>query len=186
MTALRRYSARRGRCLIINSLEYGVVPKVPGNIKLIDNKVTHIPNDGGIDEIDVVFVTSYRIFLIEVKTYRRKNIRLTNTWEYKSNSPAEKSVITQTEKHARQFYYNFYPYIPDGNPDYIIPLIVFVDKCHVTDERDIEFKNYIPVCVINKLNKLISVLDTPLDNAIDIDNLLKGLKSVAKMEELVL
>lgn len=182
MTALKRYSDRRGKCLLLNSVEYGVVPQVPGNLFYDkDSKhITHVANDGGIDEIDIVLATSFRIFLIEVKTYRRKNIRLTNTWEYKGNTPVDKAVITQTEKHARQFYYNFYPYIPEGNPDYIIPLIVFVDDCKVTDKRDIEFKSYLPVCTLNKLNKLISELDTPLDDGlIDLDALMKGIKSIS-------
>jgi hypothetical protein len=59
------------RCVIFQSYAYPYVPKIEGNIKLSpDGSFVHEPGKRGTDdEIDIVMLTDYRIFLIEVKAY---------------------------------------------------------------------------------------------------------------------
>lgn len=186
--ALKRYKNLRPNSVILHSVAYPYIPGTPGNIHWENNTMIHYDRTTGVnDEIDIVYVTSYRIFLIEVKTYRRTAIKLTDLWEFNKNTPVPKSVQSQTEKHCRHFYYTFYDHIPDGKMDYIVPIIVFVDKCRVDDKRSDSQREEMPACTLNTLNKIVSVYDTPLDNAIDVDALVKQIRrKAASIEEVIL
>lgn len=173
LAALKRYKNLCRPSVIIHSFAYPYAKGEAGNIHLDDNGNLDFTTDRGQgqEEIDLVFITTRRVFLIEVKTYKRDNIKLTDLWEF-YKGPVKKSVQSQTEKHARHFYYNFYEYFPDGKKEYIVPVIVFIDRCKVKDERSMKQKEAMPACILNNLNKIISVYDTPLQYAIDIDALL--------------
>ncbi len=159
-------------------MQYPYVKGIPGNIKQDNQMIYEVEGDTFNDDTDILFITSYRIFVIEVKAYRGK-VKLTNEWTYHLSKADEKSVLCQAEKHARHFYHTFYSYIPDGNPEYIIPLVVFTDKCDLDDTRDSKWKKYIPACILNNLNASVANLDKPLDYKIDISNFHKGIKDYA-------
>lgn len=155
---------------------YPYCNSIPGNIKLVNNTLQSFMDTNTNDEIDIVLLTPYRIFLCEVKAYRYK-VTLTNEWTYRSKGPVEKSIPVQTEKHARHFYYNFYDVIPDGNYKYIVPIIIIADKCIIDDQRDFKWKNYIPITNLNMLNKTISNLDAPLEYKIDVKTVFEIIKT---------
>lgn len=158
---LKRYTKARGNSILINTVIYPYYSNTPGNIKLKDNKFISLNDNDTNDEVDIVLITPYKIFLCEVKAYRY-DIEFTDLWVYRSKTAVEKSTTAQAEKHARHFYHNFCESIPHGNSEYIIPVIVIADKSKIQDNRSIEWKNYIHITNINKLNKLISELENLL------------------------
>ncbi|MBR1735795.1 MAG: NERD domain-containing protein [Firmicutes bacterium] len=173
---LKRYKKTAGESVLINTLAYPYCKGAAGNVKLKDNKFITVSDSDTQDEVDVVLITEFRIFLIEVKAYRY-SIKFTDTWTYRSKGPVEKSIPLQAEKHARHFYYNFYDVIPDGKEDYIIPIIVIADKSDIDDERDPKWKRYIPVTNLNMLNKTVSELDKPLEYLLDTKKILSAMRS---------
>ena len=172
---LGRYKKTISSAVLINTLAYPYYQNAEGNVKLKDNKFVTVSDSDTQDEIDVVLITPFRIFLCEVKAYRY-SITFTDLWTYRPKGPVEKSIPLQAEKHARHFYYNFFDVIPDGKQDYIIPLIVIADKGEISDKRNPEWKRYIPVTNLNSLNKTVSVLDKPLEYKIDVKRVLSAIK----------
>lgn len=131
-----------------------------GNVKAIDGRYKDFSNATYPDEIDCILVTTNRIFPIEVKAYRR-TMRITDLDLWKGEEREEKNPVMQCEKHARHLYHTIYNELPDGDPGYIVPILVFVDKCSIRDERSPEFKKHINICVLNSLIKTIQELDKP-------------------------
>lgn len=154
---LKRYKKTVPGSILINTLAYPYCKNAKGNVKLKDDKFVTVSNSDADDEIDVVLITPYRIFLCEVKVYRY-DIIFTDIWTYRPKGPVEKSVPLQAEKHARHFYYNFFDVIPDGKPYYIVPVMVIADKSNITDKRSAKWKRYIPITNLNVLNKTVSQL----------------------------
>lgn len=115
------------------------------------------------DEIDVLYISNYRIFAIEVKSYHMKTAELTDTWMSREGVPVDKSPPCQAEKHARHLYHQLYDVLPDGDPGYIIPMVVFVDRVEKAfkDLRSPEFSLYMPVLPISQLQQTIIDRDTP-------------------------
>lgn len=143
------------------------------------------------DEIDVLFITPYRVFAIEVKAYHAESksstgkgklngIRIEDDWMYRDSKAVDKSPIAQAEKHARHLYKAIYEVLPDGQAAYIVPIVVFVDKCDVQDARSEHFKNYIPVCILNTLSATLNKYNTPLKYNIDLEGVKRALKRVKK------
>lgn len=141
-------------------------------------KFTEYSNKSINDEIDVLYVTPYRIFAIEVKSYHAKLIIDKNGWLYRSGQPVDKSPIAQAEKHARHLYQSIYEVIPDGDWHYIVPIVCFVDQCKVSDDRHPVFVNYIPVCILNNLLNCINKYNKPLDYNLDLNEIAKKLNSI--------
>lgn len=147
-----------------------------GNIKLENGKyVEYTESKRALeDEIDVLFVTDYRVFVIEVKSYHAK-IEVYDHWLKKNGTEVDKSPILQTEKHCRHLYHAISYVLPDGNPNYIVPLCCFVDRCTVTDNRSPEFERYIPICILNNLKSSLMSLNTPLDYNLDLEEIKRKL-----------
>ena len=110
-----------------------------GNIKLEDGKYVEYTDakNGRIleDEIDILYITPYRIIPIEVKAYHA-NLKVYDNWMDKQGTPVDKYPITQAEKHARHLYHALVDVIPDGRPEYIRPIVCFVDRCKLDDRRE--------------------------------------------------
>ena len=182
---LKTVQKKRGG-IIFHSYKYPYIPNIPGNVKIDDNgKVYVVPGDNHMDEVDLIYVTDYRIFLIEVKAYRSKDIRFTDLWTYHNKAADSKSVLCQSEKHGRHFYHTFYSYLPNGSSEYIIPLVCLVDKCKFTDKRSSKDLNYLPACLRNELVYYLNELDTPLDFRIDIPDLKKGMLEKGKYKSMI-
>ena len=147
-----------------------------GNIKLENGKyVEYTESKRALeDEIDVLFVTDYRVFVIEVKSYHAK-IEIYDHWLKKNGTEVDKSPILQTEKHCRHLYHAISYVLPDGNPNYIVPLCCFVDRCTVTDNRSPEFERYVPICILNNLKSSLMSLNTPLDYNLDLEEIKRKL-----------
>lgn len=171
---LRLYKNRIGRrCVMIQSYAYPYVSNVEGNIKLSsDGSFIHESGRPGTDdEIDIVMITDYRVFLIEVKAYAGK-IKVNDIWTYHANQWDEKSAICQAEKHGRHFYHSFYDVLPDGGHEYIKFITVFTGSCVVEDMRT-KNKNYIPIAIANDINRTISMFDKPGKYCVDVDAVVK-------------
>jgi hypothetical protein len=130
-----------------------------------------------IDEIDILYISPYRIFPIEVKSYHAK-LSVFDFWMKKQGVMVDKSPITQAEKHARHLYHAIHDVLPDGSPDYIVPIVCFVDRCKLDDSRSEEQIDYIPCCILNNLKATVSKNNTPLDFNLDIQMIRNKLKEV--------
>ena len=149
-----------------------------GNIKYENGEFVEYTEERINDEIDVLYITPYRIFVIEVKSYGAKRLEVYDHWFNYNGTPVEKSPIVQAEKHARHLYHAIREYIPDGNPDYIIPLVCFVDKCKILDDRSDYFERKIPIAVLDNLLNTINRNNVPLEYNIVIDQLEKHLEKI--------
>lgn len=149
-----------------------------GNIKYENQDFVEYTNDSLNDEIDVLYATPYRIFVIEVKSYKARSLDVYEHWFNRGSTPVEKSPIMQAEKHARHLYHAVYDVLPDGNPKYIQPMVCFVDKCRVRDDRSKHFVDYVPVCILNNLLSTINKYNTPLEYNIALDQVERKLNEV--------
>lgn len=136
--------------LLYHSLEYRKDSSVKGNVVKEHGEFIEPPST--VDEVDIVLITLSTIYLIEVKAYR-KSIKITDNWTFSNGKSDKKSVLHQTEKHARCFYDMFYESIPEGDHRYIVPTIVYVDKCTLSDARTSGYKEYIEVTLRNKIRR---------------------------------
>lgn len=152
-----------------------------GNIKLENGQFVEYTDarNGRIleDEIDILFVTPYRIFPIEVKSYHA-NLVVTDDWMTKQGTLVDKSPVAQAEKHARHLYHAIYDVIPDGRPEYIKPIVCFVDRCKLTDNRSEQMLTYLPCCILNTLKRTLVENNTPLRYNIDLEGVKNKLKAV--------
>jgi hypothetical protein len=142
-----------------------------GNIKYENKDFVEYTEERLNDEIDVLYVTPYRVFVIEVKSYHARKLEVYDHWFNYNGSPVDKSPIAQAEKHARHLYHAIKDYLPDGNPMYIVPLVCFVDRCKVLDDRDDYFQKYIPISILDTLLNTINKNNVPLDYNIDLEKL---------------
>lgn len=149
-----------------------------GNVVYQNEVFVEHTRDSISDEIDILYVTPYRIIPIEVKSYGGKTLSCYDWWFNRASEPVEKSPIAQAEKHARHLYHAIHSVLPDGDPNYIKPIVCFVDKCKVHDERSDAQKEYIPVCILNNLSATINKYSTPLKYNIDIPSVKEKLNNV--------
>lgn len=149
-----------------------------GNIKYENGDFVEYTDDSINDEIDVLYITPYRIFAIEVKSYKARSLDVYEHWFNRGSTPVDKSPIMQAEKHARHLYHALYDVLPDGEPKYIQPLVCFVDKCRVRDDRSQHFIDYVPVCILNNLLATINAYNTPLEYNLDLEQIERKLNSV--------
>lgn len=148
-----------------------------GNVVFKEGELIDYSRDTLNDEIDVLYVTPYRVFPIEVKSYHAKSLEVYEHWFNKNGEPVEKSPIMQAEKHARHLYHLIYDVLPDGDPHYIQPIVCFVDRCQVIDDRSDHFFDYIPVCVLNNLLKILNRYNKPLTYNLDLKEVERKLMS---------
>ena len=130
------------------------------------------------DEIDVLYITTHRVFPIEVKSYGGARLDVSDLWFTRNNQFVEKSPIAQAEKHARHLYHAMYEVLPDGRPEYIKPIVCFVDKCHLREERNNYFHSYIPVCILDRLLSTIHEYNKPLEYNLDLHAIERKLNEV--------
>lgn len=174
---------RSGTGLLYQSFMYpyqsdrnGVV--YTGNIKFENDAFVEY-TDGGInDEIDVLYITPYRIFVIEVKSYGARKLEVYDHWFNYNGTPVDKSPIVQAEKHARHLYHAIFDVLPDGNPLYIVPIVCFVDRCKLLDDREEYFRNYIPVTILNTFLSTIERNNKPLEYNLDLEQIARKLDEV--------
>jgi len=161
---------------LVHSFEYPCATRengefYPGNI-FFEGDTPKAGPAGGVDEIDVVLLTPRRIFAIEVKSYSNARFVVTDDATYKGSAKLDKDLIAQTEKHCRHFYHNFYEVLPDGKPDYIIPVFCSVDKSSIKNESH----DPIIFCVLNNVARAISQVDKYSSWSIDIPAVLSAMK----------
>lgn len=136
------------------------------------------------DEIDVLYISPYRIFPIEVKAYHEMNMELTDQWMLRKGKPVDKSPLAQAEKHARHLYHQLYDVIPDGDPAYIVPIVCFVDRCNVTDNRSEKMQQYIKVVSLDSLVKTLRMCNTcHKDALLDLSMIEKKLHAIERSSE---
>ena len=156
-----------------------------GNIKLENGQYIQYTDKKGLeDEIDLLYITKYRIFVIEVKAYHAK-IVIDNEWMTKNGTPVDKSPIWQTEKHCRHLYHQLWEVIPNGKTEYIVPICCFVDECTVKDKRDAKYRNYIHVCVLDNILDAVDGLNSPLRYGLQLPDIyaqLSRIKTSVKKE----
>ena len=166
--------------ILYHSYEYTTDRELPGNVKKDENTGNlYIENLGSTTEIDVLLVTPFRVFPIEVKAYRAKKITFTDK-EIAGCRVTSKSPVHQNEMHCRHLYSSLFKALPNGDTSYIVPLVVLVDKCTVVDERSDWQKEYIKICTLNTLRKTLIQYNTPGDfklNLTSVDNTLKDIRT---------
>lgn len=177
--------------ILIQSFEYPYASRsdgrnYTGNIKLENGSYVEYTDKRGLkDEIDVLLITPTRIFPIEVKSYHA-NIHIYDHWMDRDNTSTskkkmeavDKSPVAQAEKHARHLYHSIYDVLPDGKSAYILPIVCFVDRCTVVDDRDPANQMYLPVCILNNLRQTIYQYNTPLRYGLDLTAIRRKLKDI--------
>lgn len=162
------YSKQGG--ILYHSFSYKTDPSLAGNIKSGSNGKHYIENLSSFTEIDVLLVTPYKIFPIEVKTYSVTNGKIVLTDGYiEGCMSTEKTPIHQNEMHCRHLYSHIFKCIPNGETKYIAPIVVFVDRCKFEDKRSNWQKKYIPAITLDYLESLIRVLNKPEEYKLDLE-----------------
>ena len=171
--------------ILYHSYTYKPDETKQGNIKKSPEGNLYIENLGSKTEIDILYCTRYRIYPIEVKAYRAKEIILTDdgiSGCYKT----DKSPVHQNEMHCRHLYSTLFRGVPGGETKYIIPVVCFVDKCKVIDKRSPEQKNYIYLTVLSNLKQFIQKTNTPCEYLIDLPLVERLLKEIEISHEKLL
>lgn len=136
------------------------------------------------DEIDILYISNFRVFAIEVKAYHDPSIVITDSWMERRKKKVDKSPVAQAEKHARHLYHHIYDVIPNGDPSYIIPLVCFVDESGIDDRRSERMREYLPVVILNNFKSTIIRLDKQLgDFTLDLEAIERKLKSIERAKE---
>ena len=150
--------------ILIHSYEYTTEPGLPGNIKR-NGSGHYVERLGGYTEIDVLLVTPFRVFPIEVKAYRANTITIYNEG-MSGAAHNDKSPVHQNEMHCRHLYPKIFAGLPSGHSNFICPIVVFVDKTKVVDKRSDDQKMYIKVTILNQLKAVLENNCIPIDNTI--------------------
>lgn len=146
-----------------------------GNLFWVNGKYEHKTDASYPDEIDILVVTDLRIFAIEVKA-RTGKWTIDDEWVSQNNKKDEKSVVIQAEKHARHFYHFINELLPEGVENYIVPVIVFVDKAKIIDRRTYEFKENVNVVIANTLLEWLFENNSPLAYKLNKPRIIRYLK----------
>lgn len=180
--------------LLYHSYEYKVDPDLAGNIKKHDGKL-YLENLSSTTEIDILYVTPYRIFPIEVKAYStgrtsgKKRVvgEIVLTDDGISGCFIDnKSPVHQNEMHCRHLYSHIFKCIPDGRTEYIQPIVVFVDECKLRDNRSDWQKKYIWAVTLDTLPKLLSKLNVPGSYRLDLNAVSRNLNEACVSKEKLL
>lgn len=163
--------------ILAHSYKYKTDPSEPGNIKKDSNGKLYRENLGNFVEVDVILVTPYKIFPIEVKSYKAKKIVLTDDGISGCHS-TDKSPVHQHEMHCRHLYSFLYRALEQGDTDFIVPIVCFTDETRIEDQRSDWQLDYILVTTIDTLYDTIEEFNQPLDSQYKlnlqlVDNLLR-------------
>lgn len=153
--------------ILYHSYTYKVDKKLKGNIKKDESGKLYCENLGSTTEIDVLYVSPFRVFPIEVKSYSAKEIILTDDG-ISGCRKTDKSPVHQNEMHARHLLSAIFRALPDGDEKYIVPIVVFVDKCKLVDKRSDWQKEYIKKCILNSLSTRIRENNFPFEYTINL------------------
>ena len=85
--------------------------------------------------------------------------------------------------HCRHLYPHIFRALPDGDTQYIVPLVCMVDKAKIVDERSDWQKEYIRLCILNNLEDTIRALNTPLQYQLNLELMDKILKEAMLKNE---
>lgn len=152
--------------ILYHSYTFSTEPELAGNIKRQDGKL-YIENTGAVTEIDILLVTPFKIFPVEVKAYKAKKIIFTDD-AIAGCAKVDKSPIHQNEMHCRHLYPKLVRALPDGASRYIEPVVVMVDECEIQDQRSEEQKRYIKLAALNNFKSCIACLNQPLEYRLDL------------------
>ena len=156
-----------GGGILYHSYTYRTEPELAGNIKSEGGRL-FLENISSVTEIDVLLVTPFKVFSIEVKSYKAKIIKLTDQ-AISGCAMTQKSPVHQNEMHCGHLYPKLLRALPGGSSKYIEPVVVMVDECELQDERSPEQKRYIKLATLNSFRSCIEFLNSPLDYKIDMD-----------------
>lgn len=184
LAILQNYQDKRGG-VIFHSMKYPYTTDrqgipYPGNINRDEDTGEFYEVGNGLnsfDEIDLLYINEYRVFAIEAKA-RAGTWKLFDYWSTQNGTMNKKSPVSQTEKHCRHLYHTIYDLLPDGNPQYIVPMAVFVDEAKVLDDRSDVQKHYIPVAIMDLFKDRIKKYDTPLKYGLNTHMIIQRLKEV--------
>ncbi len=171
---LENYYQRNGG-ILIHSYSYTVDKTQPGNIKINESGKPYFENLGSTTEIDVLYVSKFRVFPIEIKAYKAKTITLTDggiSGCYKT----DKSPVHQNEMHCRHLYGFLFRALQEGNTDFIVPIVCFVDEADIIDDRSDWQRSYVKLSILDTIEDLITECDTPLSHQLNLDLIDKLLK----------
>lgn len=168
--------------ILVHSYSYKTDKEQAGNIKRGENGQLYIENVGDLTEIDILYVSKFRVFPIEVKAYKSKEIRLDDAGIYGCYK-TDKSPVHQNEMHCRHLYPHIFRALPDGSTEYIVPIVCMVDKAKIIDERSDWQKEYIRLCVLNNLESTLRQFNTPLEYQINLQFMDKILKEAMLKNE---
>lgn len=160
--------------ILYHSYTYKSSPGLPGNIKRGPDGFYLMPV-GSVTEIDVLLVTPFKVFPLEIKAYKANRIVLTDE-RISGCAVTEKSPIHQNEMHCRHLYPDLVRALPEGSTKYIEPVVVFVDKCTLEDNRSSWQKAYIKAATLNTLRSCLVTLNRPLEYRIDLGVMAKCLE----------
>lgn len=168
--------------ILIHSYSYETDPMLQGNVKRGDNGKHFIANLGSYTEIDILYVSKYKVFPIEIKAYACREIRFDDEGIYGCRK-TDKSPIHQNEMHCRHLYSHIFRAVPEGSTDYIVPIVCMVDATNIVDERTDWQKLYIKLCTLNQLHALIEEHNVPGQYLIDLQLMNQILKDVMVKHE---
>lgn len=168
--------------ILIHSYSYKVDRTQAGNIKRREDGRLYVENLGDTTEIDVLYVSKFRVFPIEVKAYRAKEIRLDDAGIYGCYK-TDKSPVHQNEMHCRHLYGSLFRALPDGSTEYVVPIVCMVDKAKIIDERSDWQKDYIKLCILNNLEATIRQFNTPLQYQLNLTLVNNVLKEIMTKNE---
>lgn len=172
---VKYWSSRYEGSFIKDSFIFPQSPNLPTTGTVEEEPVT---------EIDILLVTPYRIFVIEVKTiygnmrvYRDHNIEIIRKGKFQEQFES-KNYFRQNEMHCRHLYYHLQGLLPDGNPDYIQPLIVMTGKMKFEDLRSNPAKVKYPLFITNKLIPMLIKYNEPNQCLLDLKRINRKLNSL--------
>lgn len=170
--------------ILIHSYSYKVDKSLSGNIKIDDKGKGYVENLGSTTEIDILLVTPYKMFSIEVKAYKAKKITLTNTG-ISGCAFSNKSPVHQNEMHMRHLYPAIFSSLPDGMCyQYVVPIVVFTDETVIVDSRTGYQLEYILVRTLNNLKMTIDSYNKVYNNTLlDLPSIESKLRSVMVSSE---
>ncbi len=163
--------------ILYHSYSYKTDAEQAGNIKKDGGKL-YVENLGSFTEIDVLYVSPFKVFPIEVKSYKAKEIVLTDDG-ISGCAITDKSPVHQNEMHCRHLYAHIFKCLPDGETQYIIPIVCMVDEATIRDKRSPWQKKYIKVCILNTLKDTISKNNNPGGYRLDLQAIDRTLKEVS-------
>ncbi len=148
--------------ILIHSFEYKTDKDLAGNVKKKDDGNLYIENTGSMTEIDVMYISKFRVFPIEVKAYKAPKITITDK-EIKGCKSTSKNPVHQNEMHCRHLYPAIFRALPNGDTRYIVPIVCMVDRATIVDERSPWQKDYVKLSILDTIQDTIVQNNYPLE-----------------------